>query len=180
MKFILWLHFCPKRECNSRYIHVLLDRLWKLFHALLTYYNLWEVFMIVLLCESIFNAILDLWPSSPFELELWGAGISSHAQTTFRHFFQQASKMRSGNKDYIAGTIYSLSLVWNRWSYSTCWWSFAMVNYEDYVNLVVVPPFLFFLVRSNRIPPSDLFLHLFLLQRQNCQKTRVILSIGNV
>ena len=30
-KFILWLYFCPKRECNSHYIHVLLDGLWKLF-----------------------------------------------------------------------------------------------------------------------------------------------------
>ena len=28
MKFILWLQVCPKRGCNSHYIHVLLDGLW--------------------------------------------------------------------------------------------------------------------------------------------------------
>jgi len=31
MKFILWLQFSPKGGCNSSYIHVLLDGLWRLF-----------------------------------------------------------------------------------------------------------------------------------------------------
>ena len=40
MKFILWLQVCPKRGCNSHYIHVLLDGLWHMcLYANMPYWN---------------------------------------------------------------------------------------------------------------------------------------------